>query len=80
MEEKIYSRAAAKSSLSDLVIDQKHPERSFTRREMDLLQQNDTWVQCRFIVLSVHARRCTMSLTLLSFSLSCNNRRRMLRL
>jgi hypothetical protein len=32
------------------VIDQKHPERSFTRREMDLLQQNDTWVQCRFIV------------------------------
>ncbi|EED89286.1 hypothetical protein THAPSDRAFT_263996, partial [Thalassiosira pseudonana CCMP1335] len=46
MEEKIYSRAAAKSSLSDLVIDQKHPERSFTRREMDLLQQNDTWVQC----------------------------------
>ena len=46
MEQKIYSRAAAKSSLSDLVIDQANPERSFTRQEMDLLRVEDTWVGC----------------------------------
>lgn len=46
MEQKIYSRAAAKTSLSDLVIDQANPERSFTRQEMDLLRVEDTWVSC----------------------------------
>jgi len=46
MEQKIYSRAAAKTSLSDLVIDQQNPERSFTRHELDLLRQEDTWVCC----------------------------------
>jgi len=46
MEQKIYSRAAAKTSLSDLVIDQQNPERSFTRRELDLLRVEDTWVCC----------------------------------
>ena len=46
MEQKIYSRAAAKTSLSDLVIDQANPERSFTKQEMDLLRVEDTWVCC----------------------------------
>lgn len=46
MEQKIYSRAAAKTSLSDLVVDQKNPERSFTREEMNLLRVEDTWVSC----------------------------------
>jgi len=46
MEQKIYSRAAAKTSLSDLVIDQQNPERSFSRHELDLLRQEDTWVCC----------------------------------
>jgi len=46
MEQKIYSRAAAKTSLSDLVIDQTNPERSFTKQEMDLLRVEDTWVSC----------------------------------
>ena len=49
MEQKIYSRAAAKSSLSDLVIDQANPERSFTKKEMDLLRVEDTWVCCKFL-------------------------------
>ena len=46
MEQKIYSRAAAKTSLSDLVIDKTNPERSFTRDEMNLLRVEDTWVGC----------------------------------
>ena len=46
MEEKIYSRAATKASLSGLVIDQKNPARSFTRKELDLLQHEDTWLGC----------------------------------
>eukprot|EP00804_Cyclotella_cryptica_P008504 CCRYP_004001-RA/>CCRYP_004001-RA protein AED:0.04 eAED:0.04 QI:1833/1/1/1/0.53/0.43/16/4826/778 len=40
MEEKIFSRAATKTSLSDLVIDAKNIDRLFSRREMDLLQVN----------------------------------------
>ena len=48
MEEKIYSRAAAKASLSDLVIDQENPTRSFTKKEMDLLQHENTWLCCEF--------------------------------
>jgi len=47
MEQKIYSRAATKTSLSDLVIDQTNPERSFTKRDMDLLRVEDTWVCCK---------------------------------
>jgi hypothetical protein len=43
----VYSRAAAKTSLSDLVIDQTNPERSFTKQEMDLLRVEDTWVSCK---------------------------------
>jgi hypothetical protein len=50
MEQKIYSRAAAKSSLSDLVIDQANPERCFTKQEMDLLRKEDTWVSCEYLV------------------------------
>ena len=46
MEQKIYSRAATKTSLSDLVIDEKNPERSFSSHEMDLLRVEDTWVGC----------------------------------
>ena len=46
MEQKIYSRAAAKTSLSDFVIDKANPERSFTRQEMNLLQVEDTWIGC----------------------------------
>ena len=46
MEEKIYSRAAAKASLSNLVIDKKNPERSFTKKEMDLLQLENNWLCC----------------------------------
>ena len=46
MEEKIYSRAAAKASLSNLVIDKKSPERSFTKKEMDLLQLENNWLCC----------------------------------
>lgn len=52
MEQKIYSRAATKSSLSDLVIDQANPERCFTKREMDLLRKEDTWVSCECTVLA----------------------------
>jgi hypothetical protein len=48
MEEKIYSRAAAKASLSDLVIDQQNPLRSFTKRELDLLQHENTWLCCEW--------------------------------
>ena len=48
MEEKIYSRAATKASLSDLVIDQKNPVRSFTKRELDLLQHENTWLCCEW--------------------------------
>ena len=48
MEEKIYSRAATKASLSDLVIDQKNPARSFTKKEMDLLQHENTWLCCEW--------------------------------
>lgn len=48
MEQKIYSRAAAKTSLSELVIDQTNPERSFTKNEMDLLRIEDNWVGCKF--------------------------------
>ena len=47
MEQKIYSRAATKTSLSNLVIDEKNPERSFTNAEMDLLRVEDTWVSCK---------------------------------
>lgn len=46
MEQKIYSRAAAKTSLSNFVIDQQNPERSFTRHDLDLLRSEDTWVCC----------------------------------
>ena len=46
MEQKIYSRAATKTSLSDLVIDEKNPERSFAKHEMDLLRVEDTWIGC----------------------------------
>merc|ERR1712194_458182 len=46
MEQKIYSRAATKTSLSNFVIDQQNPERSFTRRDLDLLRVEDTWVCC----------------------------------
>ncbi|KAL7464196.1 hypothetical protein ACHAXS_004533 [Conticribra weissflogii] len=46
MEEKIYSRAITKTSLSNLVVDQRNIDRFFTRQEMNLLQENDTWVQC----------------------------------
>ena len=46
MEQKIYSRAAAKTSLSDFVVDNANPERSFTRQEMNLLQVEDTWIGC----------------------------------
>jgi hypothetical protein len=49
MEQKIYSRAATKSSLSDLVIDQANPERSFTKQEMDLLRIEETWVSCKLL-------------------------------
>lgn len=56
MEQKIYSRAAAKSSLSDLVIDQANPERCFTKQEMDLLRKEDTWVSCEYLVCA-HARQ-----------------------
>jgi SNF2 family DNA or RNA helicase len=45
MEEKIFSRAATKTSLSDLVIDAKNIDRLFSRREMDLLQVN-TFLPC----------------------------------
>ena len=48
MEEKIYSRAATKASLSDLVIDQKNPARSFTKKELDLLQHENTWLCCEW--------------------------------
>ncbi len=48
MEEKIYSRAATKASLSELVIDKKNPERSFTKKEMDLLQHENTWLCCEW--------------------------------
>ena len=46
MEQKIYSCAATKMTLSGLVIDQTNPERSFTKQEMDLLRVEDTWVCC----------------------------------
>ena len=46
MEEKIYTRAATKKSLASLIVDEKNIERMFSRREMDLLQENDTWVSC----------------------------------
>ena len=46
MEEKIYTRAATKTSLASLIVDEKNIERLFSRREMDLLQENDTWVSC----------------------------------
>jgi hypothetical protein len=52
MEQKIYSRAAAKKSLFKLVIDQTNPERSFTKQEMDLLRVEDNWVACKFNVSS----------------------------
>ena len=48
MEEKIYSRAAAKASLSNLVIDKQNPERSFTKKELDLLQHENTWLCCEW--------------------------------
>jgi hypothetical protein len=61
MEQKIYSRAAAKTSLSELVIDQTNPERSFTKHEMDLLRIEDNWVGCKFnefLVQGVNHKTC----------------------
>ena len=65
MEQKIYSRAAAKTSLSDLVIDQQNPERSFTRRELDLLRVEGECFTCclllhssimaTFILIALHS-------------------------
>lgn len=46
MEEKIYSRSKNKTVLADLVIDEKNIERLYNRRELDLMQENDTWVSC----------------------------------
>ena len=46
MEQKVYSRAAAKSNLSDLIIDKQNPARSYTQKEMDMLREEDTWVCC----------------------------------
>lgn len=46
MEQKVFSRAAAKSNLSDLVIDKQNPARSYTQKEMDMLREEDTWVCC----------------------------------
>jgi hypothetical protein len=47
MEEKIYSRAQTKTALSELVLDEKNIERMYSRRELDLLQESDTWVICK---------------------------------
>jgi hypothetical protein len=50
MEEKIFSRAATKTFLSDLVIDAKNIDRLFTQREMDLMQ-----VCAQFLATLKHA-------------------------
>lgn len=46
MEEKVFSRSKNKTALAELVIDEKNIDRLFSRRELDLMQENDTWVGC----------------------------------
>ena len=68
MEQKIYSRAATKTSLSNFVIDQQNPERSFTRRDLDLLRVEDTWVCYKYYKYACMS--CSVKQTANSFSVS----------
>ena len=45
MEEKVYSRSVNKSGLAARVIDQKNPERNFSKAELSDIMDFDTWVQ-----------------------------------
>ena len=46
VEEKIYSRSVNKTGVSLRVIDNKTIARNFTERELQDLEETDTWVQC----------------------------------
>ena len=46
VEEKIYSRSVNKTGVSLRVIDNKSIARNFTERELQDLEETDTWVQC----------------------------------
>lgn len=46
MEEKVYSRSVNKSGLAARVIDQKNPERNFSKAELQDIMDIDNWVQC----------------------------------
>lgn len=46
VEEKIYSRSVNKTGIALRVIDDKSIMRSFTQKELEDLEETDTWVQC----------------------------------
>jgi len=46
MEEKVYSRSVNKTSLAARVLDQKHPARNFSKRELEDIMKICKWVQC----------------------------------
>jgi hypothetical protein len=46
MEEKVYTRAVGKSSLALRLLDGKNIDRIFSKKEMEIMAQNYSWVCC----------------------------------
>lgn len=46
LEEKVYSRSVNKSGLAARIVDQRNPQRNFTKKELENVLEVDNWVQC----------------------------------